>query len=218
MRERKEEEEIEEEEERGPTLKEMEDALKRMKQGKSPDVDELTVEMMRAAGEGLNPRPEFRYDGAAQLGDQCQLLLLGIALHDGTSRPHLSHDATGPPQVHWGPIVAEKPPPVHPTKIRTSISPSSAVEFNTTSALANYATEAGYLFEEKKSVARGNHAMHANVDYAQIVHSFIIDGSVGNFYAVGSDTRQFITGGAELLFDNVKKHEVDLPVNHEPCE
>nr|CAD7395494.1 unnamed protein product [Timema cristinae] len=31
---------------------------------------------------------------------------------------------------------------IHPTEIRTSISPSSAVEFNTTSALANYATEA----------------------------------------------------------------------------
>nr|CAD7201797.1 unnamed protein product [Timema douglasi] len=36
---------------------------------------------------------------------------------------------------------SEKPPPVHPTEIRTSISPSSAVELNTTSALANYATE-----------------------------------------------------------------------------
>nr|CAD7425706.1 unnamed protein product [Timema monikensis] len=36
----------------------------------------------------------------------------------------------------------EKPPPVHPTEIRTSISPSSAVELNTTSVLANYATEA----------------------------------------------------------------------------
>nr|CAD7257665.1 unnamed protein product [Timema shepardi] len=35
----------------------------------------------------------------------------------------------------------EKPPPVHPTEIRTSISPSSAVELNTTSALAIYATE-----------------------------------------------------------------------------
>nr|CAD7426037.1 unnamed protein product [Timema monikensis] len=32
---------------------------------------------------------------------------------------------------------------VHPTETRTSISPSSAVELNTTSALANYATEAG---------------------------------------------------------------------------
>nr|CAD7596413.1 unnamed protein product [Timema genevievae] len=38
--------------------------------------------------------------------------------------------------------VAEKQPPVHPTEIRTSISSSSAVELNTTSALANYATEA----------------------------------------------------------------------------
>nr|CAD7610196.1 unnamed protein product [Timema genevievae] len=34
---------------------------------------------------------------------------------------------------------------VHPTEIRTSISPSSAVELNTTSALANYATEVGYM-------------------------------------------------------------------------
>nr|CAD7568225.1 unnamed protein product [Timema californicum] len=34
---------------------------------------------------------------------------------------------------------------VHPTEIRTSISPSSAVELNTTSALANYATEAGLI-------------------------------------------------------------------------
>nr|CAD7257388.1 unnamed protein product [Timema shepardi] len=38
----------------------------------------------------------------------------------------------------------EKPPPVHPTEIRTSISPSSAIEqLNMTNALANYATEAG---------------------------------------------------------------------------
>nr|CAD7200819.1 unnamed protein product [Timema douglasi] len=37
----------------------------------------------------------------------------------------------------------EKAPAVHPTEIRTSISPSSAVELKTTSALANYATEAG---------------------------------------------------------------------------
>nr|CAD7586901.1 unnamed protein product [Timema genevievae] len=35
-----------------------------------------------------------------------------------------------------------KLPPVHPTEILTSISPSSAVELNTTSALANYTTEA----------------------------------------------------------------------------
>nr|CAD7595506.1 unnamed protein product [Timema genevievae] len=34
-----------------------------------------------------------------------------------------------------------KPPPVHPTEIQTLISPFSAVELNTTSALASYATE-----------------------------------------------------------------------------
>nr|CAD7408273.1 unnamed protein product [Timema poppensis] len=39
-------------------------------------------------------------------------------------------------------------PPVHPTEIRTSISPSSVVELNTTSALANYATEA----EDKEGI------------------------------------------------------------------
>nr|CAD7596563.1 unnamed protein product [Timema genevievae] len=32
---------------------------------------------------------------------------------------------------------------VHPTEIRTSISPSSAVKLDTTGALANYATEVG---------------------------------------------------------------------------
>ncbi|CAG2054981.1 unnamed protein product [Timema podura] len=35
-----------------------------------------------------------------------------------------------------------KPPPVHPTEIRTSISPSLVVWLNMTGALANYATEA----------------------------------------------------------------------------
>nr|CAD7263973.1 unnamed protein product [Timema shepardi] len=39
--------------------------------------------------------------------------------------------------------VKEKPPPVHPTEIRISISPSSTVELVTTRVLANYATEAG---------------------------------------------------------------------------
>nr|CAD7200964.1 unnamed protein product [Timema douglasi] len=45
-------------------------------------------------------------------------------------------------EVEWK-TIEEKPPLVHPIEIRTSISPSSAVELNTTSALANYATEVG---------------------------------------------------------------------------
>nr|CAD7199617.1 unnamed protein product [Timema douglasi] len=40
----------------------------------------------------------------------------------------------------------KKTTPVHPTEIRASISPFSAVYFNTTSALANYATEAFFSF------------------------------------------------------------------------
>nr|CAD7453021.1 unnamed protein product [Timema tahoe] len=42
---------------------------------------------------------------------------------------------------------------LHPTEIRTSISPSSAVELNTTSALANYATE-----RENDNLFRQNHS------------------------------------------------------------
>nr|CAD7572439.1 unnamed protein product [Timema californicum] len=61
------------------------------------------------------------------------------------------------PPIYWHIMAArlafvvvfqEKPPPVHPTEIRTSISPSSAVELNTTSALANYATEAGFILKK----------------------------------------------------------------------
>nr|CAD7441024.1 unnamed protein product [Timema bartmani] len=46
----------------------------------------------------------------------------------------------------------EKPPPVHPTEIRTLISPSSVVWLNTTGALANYVTEAGRAGEPTELV------------------------------------------------------------------
>nr|CAD7573763.1 unnamed protein product [Timema californicum] len=48
------------------------------------------------------------------------------------------------PHLHGGRVENHlgKTTPVHPTEIRTSISPSSAVELNTTSTLANYAPEA----------------------------------------------------------------------------
>nr|CAD7586917.1 unnamed protein product [Timema genevievae] len=55
------------------------------------------------------------------------------------------------------PQTREKPPPVHPTEIRTSISPSSAVELNTTNALANYATEAAYGGQQQGSYQQGNY-------------------------------------------------------------
>nr|CAD7198058.1 unnamed protein product [Timema douglasi] len=46
-----------------------------------------------------------------------------------------------------------KTTPVHPAEIRTSISSSSAVKLNTTSALANYATEAGNTIPVKEITA-----------------------------------------------------------------
>nr|CAD7401053.1 unnamed protein product [Timema cristinae] len=52
------------------------------------------------------------------------------------------------------PPLMEKPPPVHPTEIRTSISPSSAVELNTSSALANYATEADKAADNEEIMVR----------------------------------------------------------------
>nr|CAD7567460.1 unnamed protein product [Timema californicum] len=48
----------------------------------------------------------------------------------------------------WG-----KTTPVHPTEILTSISPSSAVELNMTSALANYATEAVHPTKIRTSIS-----------------------------------------------------------------
>nr|CAD7264561.1 unnamed protein product [Timema shepardi] len=54
--------------------------------------------------------------------------------------PHLRE---GRVENHLG-----KTTPVHLSEIRTSISPSSAVGLNMTSALANYATEAGWLNPE----------------------------------------------------------------------
>nr|CAD7431715.1 unnamed protein product [Timema monikensis] len=62
------------------------------------------------------------------------------ASKDGLSTVHLEHVGKILPQL-------EKPLPVHPTEIRTSISPSSAVELNTTSVLANYTTEAGFVLD-----------------------------------------------------------------------
>nr|CAD7577057.1 unnamed protein product [Timema californicum] len=49
-----------------------------------------------------------------------------------------------------------KPPPVHPTEIRTWNSPSSAVELNTTSALANYATEVGAIERKERETPNTN--------------------------------------------------------------
>nr|CAD7419224.1 unnamed protein product [Timema poppensis] len=72
-------------------------------------------------GPGIEPRPP------AQKSDS-------LPLDRQEVNPHLRG---GRVENHLG-----KTTPSSPTEIRTSISPPSAVELNTTSALANYATEA----------------------------------------------------------------------------
>nr|CAD7259420.1 unnamed protein product [Timema shepardi] len=77
--------------------------------------------------ESLKSKPDGGNDDASQYGRIGKVELEEV-------NPHLRG---GRVENHLG-----KPPLVHLTEIRTSISPSSAVELNTTSALANYATEA----------------------------------------------------------------------------
>nr|CAD7194324.1 unnamed protein product [Timema douglasi] len=60
-----------------------------------------------------------------------------------------------------------KPPPVPPTEIRTLISPSSAVELNTTSALANFATEAR-LMKDVYTVGRDGCDILVPYDHADV--------------------------------------------------
>nr|CAD7432593.1 unnamed protein product [Timema monikensis] len=74
-------------------------------------------------------------EGGPLLLDRDFMKTFGFEVKLEEVNPHLRG---GRVENHLG-----KTTPVHPTEIRTSISPSSAVELNTTSALANYATEAG---------------------------------------------------------------------------
>nr|CAD7612679.1 unnamed protein product [Timema genevievae] len=69
-----------------------------------------------------------------QIAEQCLHPSQGIGVELRPPKQHRVYDCLSG---------KEKPPPVHPTEIRTSISPSSAVWLNTTGALANYATVAG---------------------------------------------------------------------------
>nr|CAD7194354.1 unnamed protein product [Timema douglasi] len=86
-------------------------------------------------------------DGSTISGDADASVLTGVVLFTGVGRvasdPLHTQDGGSEPACAWR--ESGNPPAVHPTEIRTSISPSSAVELNTTSALANYATEAARL-------------------------------------------------------------------------
>nr|CAD7575760.1 unnamed protein product [Timema californicum] len=85
------------------------------------------------------PSKEIGRSRAANMEAPCSSFVVGhVRPSDGVEEHMCVRSEYKHP--HVGPL--EKPPPVHLTEIRTSISPFSAVELNTTSALAYYATEA----------------------------------------------------------------------------
>nr|CAD7194816.1 unnamed protein product [Timema douglasi] len=87
---------------------------------------------------------------------------LSAARHNPTrglpGRPELEPEST-----------SSSRPLVHPTEIRTSISPSSAVELNTTSTLANYATEAVVFLERDGDIL---------IEHVGVVKLVLVDDAV----------------------------------------
>nr|CAD7400498.1 unnamed protein product [Timema cristinae] len=103
----------------------------------------------------------------------------------------------------------EIPPPVHPTETRTSISPSSAVDLNTTSALANYATEAGIGMvdlEEVNPHLRGGRVEN-NLGKTAPVHPTEIRPSISPFSAVELNTTSALANYATEADVDEKKNE-----------
>nr|CAD7257778.1 unnamed protein product [Timema shepardi] len=120
-------------------------------------------------------------------------------------------------------IIYVKPPPVHPTVIRTSISPSSAVELNTTSTLANYATEKGNRPSE-----RNESLQEASV--AAIGHFFrklaIIQAGRGLEARFNTSKQSIVTKGRAVWANKGREAPEGLtqtielhywPLNHKAC-
>nr|CAD7404185.1 unnamed protein product [Timema cristinae] len=93
----------------------------------------------RAAGRGgLESPPEVK-EGFGNQINLCRDRGLNPGPQHRRPTPYPKTIRGSEPAFVWR--KSEKPPPVHPTEIRASISPSSTVKFNTTGALANYAIE-----------------------------------------------------------------------------
>nr|CAD7430003.1 unnamed protein product [Timema monikensis] len=162
-----EQEEITEEEESDLTWNEVEDKLKRMKQGKAQGVDELTMEMIRTAAElgietffrghmvlGVTLTKDYTADDRVQF---CTPLVKVEPLEQLGVLFLLSDKRLMCPTLTWEVGVSQVEIPTmfigefaheHSflSSLQDNISPSSAVKLNTTSALANYATEADSNF------------------------------------------------------------------------
>nr|CAD7599362.1 unnamed protein product [Timema genevievae] len=95
-----------------------------------------------------------KHEQVSGLRSPANLLVAHHGLHDGIETSLGSVQIPG----HGGFLnftLRRKTNDLHPTEIRTSISPSSAVELNMTGALANYATEAESRFRDTGTIGEG---------------------------------------------------------------
>nr|CAD7196090.1 unnamed protein product [Timema douglasi] len=96
--------------------------------------------------------------------------------------------------------VTGKPPPVHPTEIRTLISPSTAVELNTTSALANYATEAEEMYANLREEGENGKQFKKNhAQYTQPESTYFLPVIDRILYFKRSTLVHVVTEGRVLL-------------------
>nr|CAD7402908.1 unnamed protein product [Timema poppensis] len=97
-----------------------------------------------------------------------------------------------------------------PTEIRTLISPSSAVELNTTSALANYATEAGQKIVSLKDVLNfGSSNLNGDFTLDRAMRSDRSSNLIGNFTldrAMRSDCSSNLNG--DLTLDRIRRSDL----------
>lgn len=67
-------------------------------------------------------------DGATKLADESELVLFSVALHYGTSGPHLCHDASASPQVNGRAVVSLTYPKSNPINKASKLSSVSKLK------------------------------------------------------------------------------------------
>nr|CAD7198043.1 unnamed protein product [Timema douglasi] len=117
--------------------------------------DPLLLVFADAAHREEGESPQDRWDARQKEGDVVRVGVVEDQPWKERRNPHGTrradtHRCRSPPTRACADINT-----VHPTEIRTSISPSSAVELNTTSALANYATKANLKMVPNKPAIGG---------------------------------------------------------------
>nr|CAD7460176.1 unnamed protein product [Timema tahoe] len=99
---------------------------------------------------------------------------------------------------------------VHPTKIRTSISPSSVVKLNTTSALANYATEAVMGIKGRR--------VHMIEELSETIISFqrVLPGAKERLVQITGPSEGRINDAKLLIEDTIRRNASPVRVETAP--